>query len=179
MTVIRYSRLRHFVLTLADIGLVALAAYGIQHPGLAVAIPCGLLLALASLAFLTICREWLSPSRIVIDGRTAMVEWGNWRLSGIIQSIGLSERRPRHLVLVLGDPQAALVPVGPLFIAAGFVFGPLLGLLLPSRLARLYYLDKRQLLSVQSDGTARAELSFPLIFFGKRRVSHALKSALG
>ena len=179
MAFIRYSRLRHFVLTLADIGLVALAAYGIQHPGLAVAIPCGLLLALASLAFLTICREWLSPSRIVIDGRTAMVEWGNWRIDGRIESSLLSKKRPRKLLLVLGDAKASLVPVGPLFIAAGFVLGPILRLLLPPPLSRLYYLDKRQLLSVQSDGTARAELSFPLIFFGKRRVSHAIKSALG
>lgn len=179
MTVIRYSRLRHFVLTMANIGLVALAACGIQHPGLAVAIPCWLLLSLASFAFLPVCREWLSPSSITLDGLMAVVEWNNWRISGAIQSIGLSEKRPRHLALVLCDAQAALVPVGPLFIAAGFVLRPLLGLLLPARLARLYYLDKRQLLAVQSDGTMLAELSFPLTFFGRRRVWHALKNILG
>jgi hypothetical protein len=51
--------------------------------------------------------------------------------------------------------------------------------LLPIPPAGLYCLDKRRLRAVQSDGTGRAVLSFPLILFGRRRVSHVLESALG
>ncbi len=175
MAVIRYSRLRHLILTLADLGLVILAACGVQHQNPAVVTISALLLALASLGFLLICREWLSPSSIELDGLRAIVSWGNWQVAGYVRSISQTKQRPRKLVLILGDAKAALTPVGPLFIAAGFILQPLLRLLLPAPLSRLYHLDKRRLLAVQSDGTARAELSFPLIFFGRRRIAHVLK----
>ena len=173
-----FSRLRLALLTALDLGLVSLAALGIQDGRALLAAPSFLLLAFSATALLLISREWFSPSYINIGKDALAVKWNNWRLGGARLGAALTKARPRSLELRVGGPVPSLDPVGPLHLAAMFLVLPLLRPFLPLHLARLYYLDSRTLMKILGADGGQAVVRFPAALFGARRIRHALEESL-
>jgi hypothetical protein len=176
---IRFSRLRLLALTALDLGLVALAALGIQDGRPLLAAPSYMLLVLSAAALLLLCREWFSPSRIEMSPDSISIKWNNWRIRGARLAAEMTKARPRSLVLSLGRPEYSVDPVGPLHLGAMLVIRPLLGLFLPRHLSRTYFIDSRRLSGLLGRGPGEeAVVAFPVCLFGKRRIRHALEKYL-
>ncbi len=175
---LRFPRLLLLALTLADLGLVALSALGLQGVGLMIKILSLLLLALSASALLLLCREWFSPSYVEFGNQILTVKWNNWRLSGRRRRVELTPRKPKSLELELVEPSIVLYPVGPLHLSAMFLVRPLLSLLLPPYLAKIYFLDSRKLWELLATGRDSASVRFPACLWGTRRIKNVLKKSL-
>lgn len=176
---IRFPRLGLLALTALDLGLVALAALGIQDGRPLLAAPSYMLLALSAAALLLLCREWFSPSRVEMSPDSISIKWNNWRIRGARLAAEMTMDRPRSLVLSLGRPVFSVDPVGPLHLGAMHLAWPFLSLFLPRHLARLYFIDSRKLAELVGGPEGPAVVRFPACLFGKRRIRHVLAQKAG
>lgn len=176
---LRFPLLGLLALTGLDLGLIALSTLGLQDGRPWLIVLSLMLLALSSSALLLLCREWFSPSYIEFDKEMVSIKWNNWRLAGRRLKTELSSSRPRTLELEVGDPAFHLDPVGPLHLASMLLVKPMLSAILPPYLANIYYLDSKKLKAATCSHDGTAQLRFPIILLGKRRIRNAIEKSLG
>lgn len=136
------------------------------------------LAVLSVISFLPVSREWVSPSLLELCGKTALIKWNNWRVSGNVERIDFPAKKARRLVISLNEPITLIDPVGPLFLLASFVLYPVMKPFLPAWWAPLYPVNKHQLDAMLGTSPAGSlVISFPARIFGRRRMRRVVANA--
>jgi len=171
MKTIKYSRLILICLTLLDAGFILLSGFIMQSPVLAIKLLGIVVLFAATMGAALISREWVRPSQVQVQGDEMILQWNNWELRGRLAEKQLTEQKPKILRLRVQDYKIILYPVGPMFILAGLLAGPVRRRL-PRLLDRTYYYNRDKLASQLNPGPATNEviLEIPAILLGKRKI---------
>jgi hypothetical protein len=165
-------------ITLMVLGLIVVSGLLIQERQVLPRVTGYVLAVLSAISFLPVSREWVSPSYLELSGKTALVKWNNWRVSGNVAAMDFPAKKARRLVITLNQPRTLIDPVGPLFLLASFVLYPVMRSFVPSWWAPLYVINKMQLdamLGVSPGGSLT--VSFPTRIFGRRRMRSAVDNA--
>lgn len=163
-----FSRPLWVALFLLLLALIYLISYlvSLKIPPITVAGAVFLLISGFNLAMLF--REMISPSIIERTEDGIRICWNNWTLSGKLANAGFEGKN--KLLMVITDASIALVPVGPMMAAAGFLLKPMLNIFLPSFLAQSFYFNKEALAKKIVTMENQCRLAFPVFLLGKRKV---------